>query len=361
MSESQTRYEDYLLGRLSESDAAQLESDIFGENRSFVELQSTESRLIEQYVAGQLPLAEEKLFERHYLVTPERRARVCEVAENILGAEINAELDEAHEAEDFRLIAGLTPAKPAPPPYASRPKNGPRVLAIVMRHPLVAGAIAAGLVCALALGIWLMMSKRPTPEVVHQNPPPPPPVLVPPTAVPRITLLPVARDTNLMPPNSGSTTLSGAQESLPHFKERRAEYDGASHLLTIQAGRAAGFVKGWTYDVSTPDGRPVGRALVIRVVNNSNQTFSEAKLVTFHGTKASPDLYVQYPLWQPLLKVQEAKRRNNGREIVKSLTEFLTQSKSLRARSDVTDIERGVLDRWIHAATSELTVVGSQN
>src|SRR5262249_41334804 len=81
MTVKQTTYNDqtiirYLLDELSESDQESFEEAYLHDDGLFEQLRSLEEELIEDYVKGDLSRRERRLFERRYLVSEQRRARV---------------------------------------------------------------------------------------------------------------------------------------------------------------------------------------------------------------------------------------------------------------------------------------------
>jgi hypothetical protein len=77
----QTTYNDqtiirYLLNELSEEDQTHFEDAYLVDGSLFDQLRAVEDELIEDYVRGNLSDRERRLFERHYLASEQRRARV---------------------------------------------------------------------------------------------------------------------------------------------------------------------------------------------------------------------------------------------------------------------------------------------
>jgi hypothetical protein len=76
-----TAYDDqtiirYLLNELSEEDGMRLEEAYLEDESLFERLRALEEELIEEYVKGELSGRERELFERHYLASEQRRARI---------------------------------------------------------------------------------------------------------------------------------------------------------------------------------------------------------------------------------------------------------------------------------------------
>lgn len=66
----------YLLGELSEAEAANLEEKCFDDRELFDDLVAAQEELIFRYLRGQLDLSEWERFERAFLSSPRRRERV---------------------------------------------------------------------------------------------------------------------------------------------------------------------------------------------------------------------------------------------------------------------------------------------
>ena len=66
----------YLLGTLTEEDAATVEQEYFNDPEALERLAATEDELIEDYLDNRLPPDEREQFERAYLAAPHHRRRV---------------------------------------------------------------------------------------------------------------------------------------------------------------------------------------------------------------------------------------------------------------------------------------------
>lgn len=66
----------YLLNELSADDQARFEETYFSDGSLFEQVRALEEEMIEEYAKGGLPRRERRLFERHYLASEERRARI---------------------------------------------------------------------------------------------------------------------------------------------------------------------------------------------------------------------------------------------------------------------------------------------
>lgn len=68
----------YLMDELSEQEREEFEQRLFADDELFREVQTAEMALIDRFVRSAMSPAEQRLMEREFLVTPERRARVAE-------------------------------------------------------------------------------------------------------------------------------------------------------------------------------------------------------------------------------------------------------------------------------------------
>jgi hypothetical protein len=66
----------YLLNELSDEDQARFEEAYLADGSLFEQVRAMEEELIEDYVKGNLSSSERRLFERHYLASEQRRARI---------------------------------------------------------------------------------------------------------------------------------------------------------------------------------------------------------------------------------------------------------------------------------------------
>jgi hypothetical protein len=66
----------YLLGTAGDEECDALEREYFGDEAAVDRIAAIEEDLVEQYLADQLDADERRLFERHYLASPDHRARV---------------------------------------------------------------------------------------------------------------------------------------------------------------------------------------------------------------------------------------------------------------------------------------------
>jgi hypothetical protein len=94
----------YLLNELSEEDQARFEEAYFGDESLFEQVRALEEELIEDYVKGDLPSHERRLFERHYLASDERRARI-EAARELV--QVFSPKSSAQTAADGRIESKL--------------------------------------------------------------------------------------------------------------------------------------------------------------------------------------------------------------------------------------------------------------
>ena len=80
----ETRARRYLLGQASDEESSAVEREYFADERALEQIAAAEDVLIEDYLAGALAPDDRERFERHYLASPEHRARV-EIARRLLG------------------------------------------------------------------------------------------------------------------------------------------------------------------------------------------------------------------------------------------------------------------------------------
>jgi hypothetical protein len=66
----------YLLGQADEEECSGIEREYFAGESAVERIAAVEEDLIEDYLAGRLPADERSQFERHYLASPQHRARV---------------------------------------------------------------------------------------------------------------------------------------------------------------------------------------------------------------------------------------------------------------------------------------------
>ena len=70
------RIKEYLLGRLNENHRADVELRLLNDDEFFDELQIIEDELVDDYLSGRLDRGDKRRFENHFLVAPERKARL---------------------------------------------------------------------------------------------------------------------------------------------------------------------------------------------------------------------------------------------------------------------------------------------
>lgn len=80
----------YLLGELSDADQATVEQRFFSDEEYHERLRQAETDLIDRYGRGELDVRERALFERNFLLTPERRQRAR------MARALAVVIDEAH-------------------------------------------------------------------------------------------------------------------------------------------------------------------------------------------------------------------------------------------------------------------------
>lgn len=93
----------YLLGELPLADQRRLEEQFFSDAEAFERLAAVEDDLIDDYVCGDLSQKQREGFERHFLVSPERRERLA------LAKTLVATVSEEEQPEP---VAATEPAVP---------------------------------------------------------------------------------------------------------------------------------------------------------------------------------------------------------------------------------------------------------
>lgn len=73
-----TKFEEYLLGELTEDEQAELEEQLFVDDEFFAMLQAAEMEMIDRYVRNAMSGSERRKMEAKYIVTPERREKIAE-------------------------------------------------------------------------------------------------------------------------------------------------------------------------------------------------------------------------------------------------------------------------------------------
>ncbi|MBO0724183.1 MAG: hypothetical protein J2P52_01175 [Blastocatellia bacterium] len=93
-----------MLNELSPGEQERFEEAYFSDGRLFEQVQALEEELIEDYVKGNLSVRERSLFERHYLGSDERCARVETARQLVELCSLKAEAQAAHygRIEDSR-------------------------------------------------------------------------------------------------------------------------------------------------------------------------------------------------------------------------------------------------------------------
>lgn len=99
----------YLLGDLPEDEQLALEAGFFANGNLLEQMQNIETDLVDEYVRGLLPNADQRQFERHYLTTPAHRERVAFARELLRAANEQALPQSIQTKESFweKLLASL--------------------------------------------------------------------------------------------------------------------------------------------------------------------------------------------------------------------------------------------------------------
>jgi anti-sigma-K factor RskA len=66
----------YLLGKLTEEEQVRIEDRAFADREYLSAIDAAEADLIDAYVSGDLPQADRRAFEEHFLTSPQRRGKV---------------------------------------------------------------------------------------------------------------------------------------------------------------------------------------------------------------------------------------------------------------------------------------------
>jgi hypothetical protein len=125
----QSHIREYLLGKLSDEEQQAIEERLMVDDDLFQELEISKGELIEEYSAGELGQKEQQWFESHYLASTEGSER--------------------------RLFANaldtLGRRQPAPQPVGLLN----RIAAFFTQSSPLAGLATAGVIIAVAIGIWV--------------------------------------------------------------------------------------------------------------------------------------------------------------------------------------------------------------
>lgn len=141
----------YLLGELDEAACFRFERDYLADADVYAAYLAAQDELIESYLEGELSPARRERFDRHFLVTEERRERMQ------LVRDLNASARTSSAALDPRPVRELLPA----------PNPGINALLASLLRALFGQPkrrlAFAGMVAALALGcfvVWQLMPER---------------------------------------------------------------------------------------------------------------------------------------------------------------------------------------------------------
>src|SRR5258708_23121001 len=130
----------YLLGKMSDPELAEFESQCFADNEIFEEMSGLEDDLIDSYVRDELSTGERQEFEKGYLTSPARRANV-EFARALAG----------HLSGP--AVSAATHPQPAPATKSA-------ASSFLFQTPIVRVAMGALAVAMLAATIWLIAANR---------------------------------------------------------------------------------------------------------------------------------------------------------------------------------------------------------
>lgn len=130
----------YLLNQLTDDEQQQIEQRLLTDDDLFEQFQATEDELVDQYLSGVLTKEETKMFEKHFLVTPERQLKL-------------------RFAKAFRRYVSTYPSELSPQTsnqpqrIAEQPRTSWPWLKLFSASPLRAAAFAA-LILVAGLGVW---------------------------------------------------------------------------------------------------------------------------------------------------------------------------------------------------------------
>jgi len=125
----QSKIREYLLGKLSDEEQQAIEERLLVDDELFQELEISKGELIEEYSAGELGQKENEWFGSHYLASDEGSERRL----------FAAALDTVGCRQPTPEPAGL---------FA-------RIQAFLTRRPQLIGLATAGVILAVAIGIWI--------------------------------------------------------------------------------------------------------------------------------------------------------------------------------------------------------------
>jgi len=135
----------YLLGQADEEECSGIEREYFADESALERIAAVEEDLIEDYLGGRLPAGERSQFERHYLASPQHRARV----------------------ETIRRLSALA--------WDDRTGGSVSGASRVRTRSLAYLALAAAVLIAVGL-LWRAIPRRqPAPSIVLTHPAPPSP------------------------------------------------------------------------------------------------------------------------------------------------------------------------------------------
>lgn len=135
----QDRARRYLLGKMSEQETVEFESQFFVDHDLFEELAGLENELIDSFVRGELSTEERQEFEDGYLISPERRANV----------------------EFARTLAvHLAGQEQAALPHSQSAHAQPRRFPLLGQPAVMRLAIATMFLAAISMISWLTVTNR---------------------------------------------------------------------------------------------------------------------------------------------------------------------------------------------------------
>lgn len=148
--ENKEKVIEYLYGELADAERDDFETSLFADENLALFLEDVENDLIDEYVGGELEFDEKRKFEKNYLTSDSRAARV----------DMARTLKEKLFTQQKETIA---PAAREPGIWAS--------VSVLFgtTSPLMVGTFAALLVLALVAGYWIMIQQGTAPDLAGDN------------------------------------------------------------------------------------------------------------------------------------------------------------------------------------------------
>ena len=263
----------FFLGEMSEDERGAFEETFIADEELFEQMRVAEEELIEAYVRGTLAPSERGKFERGFLTTARRRARV----------EFTRSMLDRMAGQKAEVVA----AKKADGVAAAANPSAWHSIANFFQTPALAFGTALALF-VLVIGAWLLLRNPNRPEVVRSAIPAPTVQRAQPGAddksssgenVPAQSNANAQREVagdNSSPPTANIDTPNREQNPAP-----RKPAQGVVPVLALAAGTVRG--GGATPVLNLPPGAP-GARLRLRLESQDHQIY-QAELVTPEGAR----------------------------------------------------------------------------